>query len=261
MRIDFYENIYIELKKEKENKEGSWRWLNRRPWYFWLCFVIFIIAAVIFVILGSIISFNNFNCKPVTFKLCGCSIMAFIICCFIMDIINTKRRIRDNFADYSSYLDYCERLHNGGADAAKGFRVYIKDVKHYECMLKEIKIMREALISKFSRSFKKLGTLIISVYVAFVLSCVPRLLDFYFSESFNKEKLFKVIALIILFAFPFVVEFAYTWLDYNSQKRKIKTYEEMERDIETIIEISNNLYPPHKIQFGQEENDANTTNT
>lgn len=254
MRINFYEDSYKQWKKD--NKEGSWKWLNRRPWYFWVAFVFYIIAAVISIILGFIISANNLKCKPVIFIFCGCSILVFTLCCFIMDIINTNRRIRDKFADNANYLDYCKKLHDEG-----GLGVHINDVKHYECILKEIRIMREALVSKSSHSFKFLFTLTASVYVPVVLTCVPSLLDFYFSESYNQEKASKIIALILLFVSTFVVVLVYFWLDYYSQKKKIITYEEMERDIETIIEISNNLYPPHKIQFGQEENDANTTNT
>lgn len=252
MRKEFFENSYKQWKEKQKN----WKWLERRPWYFWVFWVLYLIAAVVFFILGIIISCRNFKFNSKMFLWFGISIVIAIACCIVMSIINNKRGIRDNFADNANYLDCCKKLHDEG-----GFGVYINDVKHYEYILNKIRNIREALISKFSRSFKTLGTITISVYVAFVLSCIPRLIDFYFSGSYDKEKAFKIIVVIFILGIPLVLAWTYLCFDYDSQKKKIITYEEMERDIETIIEISNNLYPTHQIQFQHIMDEANTTNT
>ena len=213
---DYYLHLYTEWKSKKENKEGSWKESKGRKFY--LCLGVFILSCMFFIVMSIkiILTINNVShTTPIVFF---ASIVVFMIMTIITGSVSKQRISKNSTDDFNNYLEYCIKLHNHLVSSINRIQLYNRIASY----------------------------LLVSVYIVFCIYAVQSIIDSYLGDSFSKDKAISISTGVIAILIFLALIWAGTYLYSKFDNKLIKTYKEMERDFQTIIDLNDNLFAKYK---------------
>lgn len=234
---DYYLHLYTEWKSKKENKEGSWKESKGRKFY--LCLGVFILSCMFFIVMSIkiILTINNVShTTPIVFF---ASIVVFMIMTIITGSVSKQRISKNSTDDFNNYLEYCIKLHNHLVSS-------INRIQLYNRITNNIRKTREELETNSKKPFRIASYLLVSVYIVFCIYAVQSIIDSYLGDSFSKDKAISISTGVIAILIFLALIWAGTYLYSKFDNKLIKTYKEMERDFQTIIDLNDNLFAKYK---------------
>ncbi|WP_298532066.1 DUF2207 domain-containing protein [uncultured Ruminococcus sp.] len=234
---DYYLHLYTEWKSKKENKEGSWKESKGIKYYG--CFGVFILSCLFFIVMSIIFLITINNVSPATIIAFLVSIVVFMIMTSIMGLVSQKWKDEHNYDDFKKYLSHCIKLH----DALKND---INSIELYKRILDNTKKSREELEISSKKPNEIAKQLIKLTLIALSVSFTNSITTSYLGKDFVSGKAINIAIITCTCIILSLIIWAGTYLYSKFDNKLIKTYKEMERDFQTIIDIHNNLFTDFK---------------
>lgn len=232
--LKYYLAKYKDCHKSLRRKHNE-----KRLWYFWMLFGLYILSFIIFLVISIMlvleVSITSINLSLIYWLFLACSIILELF----LSILDNKWRIKKVFVNFNDYLDYCRELRKTMEET---FRIHKE--KHYKSILKEIKTTKGKLSEDINKPRKLMGAFIKFAVLGLIIGVAPTyiqgLMDNNTEEAHNVAINVAVCFLVLLMIT--IAIWTATYIYSLIMQGTLTIYEDFESDIQVIIDDMNGYY-------------------